>query len=227
MTAGELILWLGRLALAGCVGGLLGLERESRGHPAGAPTQALVAIGAALFTMIGERGFSGEAVDGSRVAAQVVSGIGFIGAGVILKNGGSIRGLTTAATLWVSAALGMAAGTGEWQAAVAGAAIALAFMYGLRLLRPWLTRRRWQVLHLEYDPGHGTLGPLLRGLERIEGEVGDLHITDETDPVTGGQVRTVSVKVGARDAGELEALLRSLDRRPEIHHVRIEAETDR
>lgn len=97
---------VGRLALAALLGGMIGLEREYRGYAAGVRTMALVCMGSALFS--DNSGLFGG--DSSRVAAQVVSGIGFLGAGMILREGGSVRGITTAATIWTVAAVGMAVG---------------------------------------------------------------------------------------------------------------------
>ncbi|UCH87080.1 MAG: MgtC/SapB family protein [Dehalococcoidia bacterium] len=94
---------VGRLAFAAALGAFIGLERELRGYPAGVRTVALVAMGAALFTEVGE--LLGEE---NRVAAGIVTGIGFLGAGVILREGYTIRGITTAATIWAAAAIGMA-----------------------------------------------------------------------------------------------------------------------
>jgi putative Mg2+ transporter-C (MgtC) family protein len=96
---------VGRLALAAALGAFIGLERELRGYPAGVRTVALVAMGAALFTDVGA--LLGEE---NRVAAGIVTGIGFLGAGVILREGHTIRGITTAATIWATAAIGMAVG---------------------------------------------------------------------------------------------------------------------
>ena len=94
---------VGRLAFAAVLGALIGLERELRGYPAGVRTVALVALGAALFTDISQ--LLGEE---DRVAAGIVTGIGFLGAGVILREGYTVRGITTAATIWSAAAVGMA-----------------------------------------------------------------------------------------------------------------------
>ena len=96
---------VGRLACAAFLGGLIGLERELRGYPAGVRTIALVAFGSTLFTEV-----SALTAEQDRIAAGIVSGIGFIGAGVIFREGGSIRGITTAATIWAAAAIGMAVG---------------------------------------------------------------------------------------------------------------------
>lgn len=103
---------IARLGIALALGAAIGFEREMDRQPAGFRTHALVALGAALFTIISAYGFSGSSVDPTRIAAQIVSGIGFLGAGTILHHRGSIRGLTTAASLWSAAAVGMAAGAG-------------------------------------------------------------------------------------------------------------------
>src|SRR6476659_10335266 len=100
-----------RIGAAGGCGALIGLERESRNQLAGIRTHALVAAGAAVFTLAGAHGFPeltrGPNVDPMRVAAQIASGIGFIGAGAILREGATVRGVTTAASLWAAAALGL------------------------------------------------------------------------------------------------------------------------
>jgi putative Mg2+ transporter-C (MgtC) family protein len=96
---------LGRLALAAALGGLIGLERELRGYPAGIRTMALIAMGSVLFTDVSQI-LGGD----DRVAAGIVTGIGFLGAGVIFREGYTVRGITTAATIWASAAIGMAVG---------------------------------------------------------------------------------------------------------------------
>ena len=97
---------VGRLALAAIRGGLIGLEREYRGYPAGVRTMALVCMGSALFA--DTSGFFGG--DGARVTAQIVSGIGFLGAGLIFREGDTVKGVTTAATIWTVAAVGIAVG---------------------------------------------------------------------------------------------------------------------
>lgn len=126
-----------RLLVAGLLGGSIGVEREIHAHPAGMRTHMLVATGCALFTVLSIYGFDltvdGQKVpvDPSRLAAQIVSGIGFLGAGAILKYGTSIRGLTTAASLWATAAIGIAAGTGQYFLATVGFAIVLFSLWPL------------------------------------------------------------------------------------------------
>jgi putative Mg2+ transporter-C (MgtC) family protein len=130
-----------RLVVAALLGALVGLEREIHGHPAGMRTHLLVSVGSALFTVISIHGFVGvlepsvqAPVDPSRVAAQVVSGIGFLGAGAIIKDGFTVRGLTTAASLWATAAIGMAAASGDAVLAFVTTAIVLVSLWPLNLV---------------------------------------------------------------------------------------------
>src|SRR5881275_1435111 len=131
-----------RLALAAVLGGAIGFERELREREAGLRTHMLVAIGSALFTIVSAYGFhefltSGANVvraDPTRIAAQIVTGIGFLGAGAIIRQGLSVRGLTTAATLWVVAALGLAAGAGYYSAAVVTTVLVILSLWPLRLV---------------------------------------------------------------------------------------------
>jgi putative Mg2+ transporter-C (MgtC) family protein len=135
---------LGRLALAAALGAAIGTERELREREAGLRTHLLVAVGAALFTIVSAFGFhdvlsTGDPrvlvrLDPSRIAAQIVSGIGFLGAGAIIRQGLSVRGLTTAATLWVSAAIGMAAGAGYYSGAVITTVVVVFALWPLRWL---------------------------------------------------------------------------------------------
>lgn len=115
-----------RVAIAAAIGVVLGLERQISNKDAGTRTYALVAAGSALFTVLSIEGF--EAADSSRVAAQIVTGIGFLGAGLIFRQGVSVQGLTTAAGLWSVAAIGMAAGTGLWGLAIIVALLILAVL---------------------------------------------------------------------------------------------------
>jgi putative Mg2+ transporter-C (MgtC) family protein len=113
-----------RLALAAALGGAIGLEREYHNKPAGLRTNMHIALGYALFSILSvELGAGAGSPD--RVAAQVVTGIGFLGAGAILRSGENIHGLTTAATIWVNAAIGMAAGLGSYIVAAGASALTL------------------------------------------------------------------------------------------------------
>jgi putative Mg2+ transporter-C (MgtC) family protein len=114
-----------RLTAALVLGAAIGWEREVERMPAGFRTHALVALGAAIFTVVSALAFAGPQTDPTRIAAQIVTGIGFLGGGAILHYQGSVRGLTTAASLWSVAAIGMAAGAGLYLLAVGGTILVL------------------------------------------------------------------------------------------------------
>ena len=122
---------LARLATATGLGALVGIERGYQQHRAGLRTHALIALAAALFTVVSSKGFPGG--DPARVGAQIVSGIGFLGAGTILQLKGGARGLTTAASVWMAAGLGMAAGVGLYITGLVASVLALSVLV---LMRP-------------------------------------------------------------------------------------------
>ena len=132
---GEMVL---RLALAGVLGGVIGAEREYRGKVAGTRTHLLVALGSALMLLVSRYGFA-DPGDSGRVAAQIVSGIGFIGAGAIMVDRQSVHGLTTAAGIWVAAGIGMATAAGLYGLAIATTILAL---IGLEVFGIFLFRDR-------------------------------------------------------------------------------------
>ena len=132
-----------KLGLATLLGGVIGLERELSGKPAGLRTNILICIGATLFTVVsihmislGERG-----TDASRIPAQIVSGVGFIGAGAILHARGSVTGLTSAATIWVVAAIGMALGSSAYVEAIGTALLVMLVLWGLRSVERVVARQ--------------------------------------------------------------------------------------
>ena len=124
-----------RVTLAIILGGIIGLEREWRGRDAGLRTNILIALGSCLFTILSIEGFplQGASQDTGRVAAQIVSGIGFLGAGAMFQTSNRTKGMTTAATIWVVAAIGMAVGVGEILLAIYTTVVATIV---LRFLRP-------------------------------------------------------------------------------------------
>jgi len=130
VSAGDQLAIVGRLALAALLGAIIGLERELRGNPAGIRTMALVTLGACLFTEI-------SVLTGAqdRIAAQIVTGIGFIGAGVIFRGGTGMRGITTAATVWGAAAIGMALGRELYVASILGTVLIVVLLYSRPLTR--------------------------------------------------------------------------------------------
>ena len=180
-----------RLALAAILGGLIGVERELREREAGLRTHLLVALGSALFTIVGAYGFdaflnTGASVvraDPTRIAAQIVTGIGFLGAGAIIRQGLSVRGLTTAATLWVVAAVGLAAGAGYYSVAVITTALVLIALYPLRIIAYRILSR--------FRPEDGRLlvalpageppGRIVDEVERLGARISSLDVTQEGD----------------------------------------------
>ena len=123
-----------RVLVALLVGLVLGAERELRGHPAGLRTIALISVGSCLFTGVGLLPVLGRSTDPTRIAAQIVTGVGFLGAGSILRQGEAVKGLTTAASIWVAASLGMAVGFGYYLLAVVTTVLVLLTLVALRPL---------------------------------------------------------------------------------------------
>ena len=180
-----------RLALAAVLGGLIGVERELREREAGLRTHLMVALGSALFTIVGAYGFdaflnTGASVvraDPTRIAAQIVTGIGFLGAGAIIRQGLSVRGLTTAATLWVVAAVGLAAGAGYYSVAVITTAIVLIALYPLRIIAfKILSRFRPEDGRLLVAlPAGEPPGRIVDEVERLGARISSLDVTQEGD----------------------------------------------
>ena len=180
-----------RLVVAAALGGAVGIERELREREAGLRTHLLVAVGSALFTIASAYGFNEFLVAGgnviradpTRIAAQIVTGIGFLGAGAIIREGMSVRGLTTAATLWVVAAIGIAAGAGYYSAAVFATAITLFSLWPLRIIAHRMienVRPEEKRVVLELVPGT-SVSALLTLLEERGVVVESLSVDDERD----------------------------------------------
>ena len=175
---------LARLAVAAGLGAAVGVERELRDREAGIRTHLAVALGAGLFTVVSAYGFpefvaAGNTVDPTRIAAQIVTGIGFLGAGAIIRSGLSVRGLTTAASLWIVAAIGIAAGAGYYWAAVIGTALTVFALGPLRILayralEPMRPPERRLVVELK-------TGASVSGLLTRLGEVSSLEVDDDPD----------------------------------------------
>jgi putative Mg2+ transporter-C (MgtC) family protein len=176
-----------RLGLAAILGGAIGVERELRDREAGIRTHLLVSLGSALFTLVSAYGFhefltSGDAVvraDPTRIAAQIVTGIGFLGAGAIIREGLSVRGLTTAATLWVVAAIGMACGAGWYGPALITTLFTILALGPLRIAAyKWIARIKPEENRLIVELKEGQpVGPFLAMVEDIE----VFELTDESD----------------------------------------------
>lgn len=154
-----------RMALAVVLGGLIGLEREWSNHAAGFRTHILVCIGSASIMLLSIYGFTqfvaepNVRTDPARLAAQVISGIGFLGAGAIIRNGSSISGLTTAASVWVVAAIGLSAGAGFYYPAMLATFLVLVSLFLLNKWEKYLLRnRRNQDVVMKIYDRPGTLG---------------------------------------------------------------------
>ncbi|HEY5059732.1 MAG TPA: MgtC/SapB family protein [Gaiellaceae bacterium] len=211
-----------RLLVAALLGGAVGMERELRERQAGLRTHLLVSVGSALFTLVSAYGFSdvlahsGPQVlvrlDPSRVAAQIVSGIGFLGAGAIIRQGLSVRGLTTAATLWLVAAIGMASGAGYYDAAIIATFGAILTLGPLRIVAYKIVRRyRPETDRLVVDiPAGGSPVPVLEAVESHGGRVTSLEIAQEGDRRSMAidvELRGIAAPTIVSAVGEIDGVL--------------------
>jgi putative Mg2+ transporter-C (MgtC) family protein len=174
---------------------LIGLEREIQGKSAGVRTQTIVGTAAALILLVSKYGFTDVLQDGlvvvdpSRVAAQIVSGIGFLGAGIIIFRRGSVHGLTTAASVWESAAIGMAAGSGLLLLAVTVTVMHFLVVVGFLPLARWLSSRLSGsiTMHVTYEEGRGVMSRLLQICERRQWQLADLAADTPGETPGAGQ----------------------------------------
>jgi putative Mg2+ transporter-C (MgtC) family protein len=213
----ELVL---RIGLAAVLGGAIGAERELRERGAGLRTHMLVSVGAALFTLVSAYGWGdfqfstpqGVVFDPTRIAAQIVTGIGFLGAGAIIRQGISVRGLTTAATLWVVAAIGLASGAGYYSAALVTTGAVLFALGPVRIVaRRFFRRARHEEgrLLVELQPGESGV-QLLEVLQRTGAKPRQLEFDEE-----GGR-RRVAVDLELRGSLTAAEVVAALLEREEI-----------
>ena len=213
-----------RLVVAAALSGLIGLEREWRERAAGLRTHMLVGVGSALFTLVSAYGFNDFLVGGSnvvradpsRIAAQIVTGIGFLGAGAILRQGLTIRGLTTAAGLWVVAAIGMAVGAGYYEGALIATGVVLFGLGPLRWAEGHIVARRRTSGHLEIDlrPDQ-PLAPVLSELETRRAKVQRIHL-DEAEE----EGRELRIEVVLPPGVSGREIVENLSHRDEVTAVR-------
>jgi putative Mg2+ transporter-C (MgtC) family protein len=215
-----------RLLAAALLGGLVGLEREATDQAAGLRTHIAVALGASLFGVISTLGFlevdqeranSVVQVDVSRVASNVVVGIGFLGAGLIFRQGGSIKNLTTAASLWAVAAIGLACGVGDVTTAAVGTAVLLGSLVLLRPVRE-IVRHRWAarstLVRVRLRAG-GDIGSVLETIQRsddvqtrgltVENDDGRVVLSTEVagaDPAVRGWIAALAEQADVASVGE-------------------------
>jgi putative Mg2+ transporter-C (MgtC) family protein len=208
-----------RVGLAAIFGGAVGAEREIREREAGLRTHMLVSVGAALFTLVSAYAWddftfsaaSGVSFDPTRIAAQVVSGIGFLGAGAIIRQGLSVRGLTTAATLWVVAAIGMASGAGYYSAAAITTVLVIVSLWPLRIVAQRFMPMRPEEgrLAVELRPGATTIS-VVEAVEEAGGAVRSLEFQHE------GDRKRVDVRVRMAEGREAALLVDALSGREEV-----------
>lgn len=176
-----------RLLLAVLLGGLVGLEREQNNHAAGLRTHILVCLGAALIMLLSMYGFNAFVyepqvrIDPARLAANVITGIGFLGAGTIVFNGSSISGLTTAASLWVVAAIGLSIGAGFYYPSIIGTLMVLMSLYILNIVeKRWIrSRKRTHVIRIEMPDKPGALAAVSAVMARRAIDIRKVNIEEK------------------------------------------------
>lgn len=218
----------GRLAVAALLGGALGFEREINDHPAGLRTHVAVSVGAALFGIVSAYAFTEfdvsnrntttYQVDVTRIASQVVTGMGFLGGGTILKYGPNVKGLTTAASIWVTAAIGLAVAFGSYTVAVTATGVVLLSLVALHAPARYIERRfsasrDLVVVHLAEDAQPSTVIAAIVDLESIE--VASIHVAK-----TDGDV-AVHLRVRGRKLPDLQRLVAPLADRDDVRQVEV------
>jgi putative Mg2+ transporter-C (MgtC) family protein len=212
-----------RLSVAALLGSLIGFERERLMWSAGIRTHMLVSVGACLFMIVSAYGFQYATLmphvvlDPSRIAAQVVSGIGFLGAGSILLRGNSVRGLTTAASIWSVAALGLAAGGGLYFAAGVSTAIILLILAGLKPLEEaYRARVQSCVVHMRSERGAVPMDALRKALRVRGGQVKRVQVTPAPEDLEDTIIHLVRVS-----QADIRAGAAGLKEEPGVHSVRV------
>jgi putative Mg2+ transporter-C (MgtC) family protein len=210
-----------RLLVAAGLGSLIGADRERLVWAAGLRTHMLVCVGSCLFMVVSAYGFStvlgpNVVLDPSRVAAQVVSGIGFLGAGSILLRGDVVRGLTTAASLWTVAAIGLAVGGGLYVEGVAATIIILIILAGIKPLEEWYQRRSTtHQIRLRADVGKMSVDILNNALGYRARRVTRYVSVISTDP----QFEEVTITVQRLSANDVTEIIRLLEALPSVRGV--------
>ena len=222
---------IARLGLAALLGGAIGFERERLSWAAGLRTHMLVCVGACLFMIVSAYGFMDVlhvehvSLDPSRVAAQVVSGIGFLGAGSILLRGEIVRGLTTAASLWSVAAVGLAVGGGLYVAAVAATAIILFILAGIKPVEHWyFASRQRRELVIIAEHGRITLHVLEQELGAVTGRINTFIVQQSGDAANTDEVLIAFSRMSEND---FHALLEKFRGIPGVLRLDVKGQPDR
>jgi len=222
---------IARLGLAALLGGVIGFERERLSWAAGLRTHMLVCVGACLFMIVSAFGFMDVlthehvSLDPSRVAAQVVSGIGFLGAGSILLRGEIVRGLTTAASLWSVAAVGLATGGGLYVAAVAATVIILIILAGIKPLERWYfsSRQRREVL-IGAERGRLTLHVLEREIGPVTARISTFIVQHSEEAASNDEVLIAFSRMSENEFRDLAEKLRRI---PGVLKLEVKGQPDR
>jgi putative Mg2+ transporter-C (MgtC) family protein len=225
VPSGQGLKQIGELALAFALSSLIGLEREWRQKSAGLRTHTLVGFGAALFLIVSKYGFSdvlvgrSVALDPSRVAAQIVTGVGFIGGGLIFVRRDAVRGLTTAAIVWMTAAIGMACGAGLVLVALVATVGHFIIVFGYLRLAQALPRSRYVGfgLHVIYEDGRGVLRDVLRHCTDAGFTIAEVQ-TQRLERDVGG-APAVAVDLEVQGQPVIEPLTAALEAVSGVHEV--------
>ena len=220
-----------RLLLTAALYVVIGFERETRDQSAGFRTHILLGLGAALFTLVSAYGFTefteaalqsggrGMQFDPTRIAAQIVTGIGFLGAGAIIRQGTDVRGLTTAASLWAAAAIGMAVGAGYYFGAAATTAVVIVALFALRELRNRLVARfttDFGVMNVAFSDTGGEINAVTETLERNGVQVRSLDVEIE-----GGRATySIQLRIPPRSSG-VQGALEEISAHPKVERVSV------
>ncbi|HEX4111766.1 MAG TPA: MgtC/SapB family protein [Stellaceae bacterium] len=211
-----------RLLIAAALGSLIGAERERLTWAPGLRTHMLVCVGACLFMIVSAFGFAdilgtrNVILDPSRIAAQVVSGIGFLGAGSILLRGDVVRGLTTAASLWTVAAVGLAVGGGLYIEAVAATIVILVILAGIKPLEEWY-KKRSQTHELSLRANHGKIS--IETLNQALGYRARRITRYVCTPAEDAEFDDILVTVTRLSANDIADIIRQLQTLPDVREV--------
>ena len=214
-----------RLILAAVLGALLGTEREINNRPAGLRTHALVSLGSALIMLVSIDGFSKlqlasiyQSSDPARLAAQVISGIGFLGAGTIIHNQRSIAGLTTAACLWVSAGIGLAVGVGYYTGAVVASLLSLIVLIALRRMEIMVTPPKERNMEIIIHKNSNLAIQILNMVKNKEGKV--IHMVEIKDLENDEHRSMIKMRYQMRKLEGVINLISTLQEHPDVIEIR-------
>ncbi|MGB2579909.1 putative Mg2+ transporter-C (MgtC) family protein [Elusimicrobium simillimum] len=203
------MVFIERLLISLALGGLIGLERQYNDKPAGFATNSLICIGSTLFTLVSLKA-AGLGADPARIAAQIITGVGFLGAGAIIRDGVKISGLTTAAGVWLVAAVGMAVGFGDYIIASTAAALVLTVQLVLRKTLRLLDHvKRYETLNVVCEPNWKVIDKISHTMEKHGVEILSRKVLKENGYFHASMVATFTGK-------EFERITKELFEMPEV-----------